>query len=360
MADALADGVPLVVFSGQVRTTAIGSDAFQEADVLGISRGCTKWNTMVRSVAELPRRVNEAFEVATSGRPGPVLVDLPSDVTASVLRRAIPTQSLLPRAGNTSAAMQGNDKHLEGAVQRAARLINNARSPLVYAGHGVVCSEDGPALLKELADKSSIPVTTSLHGLGAFDELDDKALHMLGMHGAGYANMAVQNADVIIALGGRFDERATCNVAKFAPKAHEAEKRGEGGIIHFEIMRKNINKVVQATEAIEGDVGANLALLLPYIKTKTIEDRQQWYVQIRAWKTKWPLSDYDKSNDSGLIKPQALVEELSNLTAHRKASTYVTTGVGQHQMWAAQHFRWRHPRSMISSGGLGTMGFGLP
>ncbi|OAA76808.1 acetolactate synthase, mitochondrial precursor [Akanthomyces lecanii RCEF 1005] len=360
MADALADGVPLVVFSGQVRTTAIGSDAFQEADVLGISRGCTKWNTMVRNVAELPKRINEAFEIAMSGRPGPVLVDLPSDITASVLRRAIPMQSSLPRAANTSETMQSNDKHLEGTLQRAARLINNAKSPVIYAGHGVVCSKNGPALLKELAGKSSIPVTTSLHGLGAFDELDDKALHMLGMHGAGYANKAVQNADVVIALGGRFDERAICDVARFAPKAHEAERRGEGGIIHFEIMPKNINKVVQATEAVEGDVGANLELLLPHIETKTMEDRQQWHDQIRAWKAKWPLSDYDKSDDSGLIKPQALVEDLSNLTAHSKANTFVTTGVGQHQMWVAQHFRWRHPRTMISSGGLGTMGFGLP
>ncbi|KAJ6789900.1 hypothetical protein PWT90_03414 [Aphanocladium album] len=360
MADAYADGVPLVVFSGQVRTTAIGSDAFQEADVLGISRGCTKWNVMVRSVAELPKRINEAFAIATSGRPGPVLVDLPSDVTASVLRKAIPMHSSLPRSNLSSgAASERNDGYVDAALRRAARLINNAKCPVIYAGHGIVCSENGPALLKELADKSSIPVTTSLHGLGAFDELDEKALHMLGMHGAGYANMAVQNADVIIALGGRFDERVTCSVARFAPAAHAAEKRGEGGIIHFEIMPKNINKVVQATEAIEGDVGQNLKRLLPLVERKTVSDRQPWHDQIRAWKTRWPLTDYDKT-DSGLVKPQALIEELSCLTAHDKAGTYVTTGVGQHQMWVAQHFRWRHPRTMISSGGLGTMGFGLP
>lgn len=357
MADALADGVPLIVFTGQVRTTALGSDAFQEADVLGISRGCTKWNVMVRSVAELPRRIDEAFAIATSGRPGPVLVDLPSDVTASVLRRAIPMQSSLPSTLGGTAGR--DDKYLDAALQRAAKMINNSKRPVIYAGHGVVCSENGPALLKALADKSSIPVTTSLHGLGAFDELDDKALHMLGMHGAGYANMAVQNADVIIALGGRFDERAICNVARFAPAAHAAEKRGEGGIIHFEIMPKNINKVVQATEAIEGDVGTNLTRLLPHITSKSMTDRQAWHEQIRAWKAKWPFSDYDKT-DTGLVKPQALIETLSRLTAHRKDNTYITTGVGQHQMWAAQHFRWRHPRSMISSGGLGTMGFGLP
>ncbi|XWX00143.1 hypothetical protein V2A60_008162 [Cordyceps javanica] len=363
MADAYADGVPLVVFSGQVRTTSIGSDAFQEADVLGISQGCTKWNVMVRNVAELPKRINEAFSIATSGRPGPVLVDLPSDVTASVLRKAIPMHSSLPRSSMSGAAMQTaewNDKYLSSALERVGRLINNAKSPIIYAGHGIVCSTDGPALLKKLADTSSIPVTTSLHGLGAFDELDDKALHMLGMHGTGYANMAVQSADVIIALGARFDERVTCNVARFAPTAHAAEKHGRGGIVHFEIMPKNINKVVQAIEAIEGDVGANLKLLLPYIEQKTVADRQEWHDQIQAWKAKWPLSAYDKSQDSGLIKPQALIEELSNLTAENKANTYLTTGVGQHQMWVAQHYRWRHPRTMISSGGLGTMGFGLP
>ncbi|TQS34192.1 hypothetical protein Golomagni_05433, partial [Golovinomyces magnicellulatus] len=237
MADAFADGIPLIVFSGQVRTTVIGSDAFQEADVLGISQGCTKWNVMVRNISELPKRINEAFEIATSGRPGPVLVDLPADVTASILRTPTSIQSGLPQSTISQAGIQTaewNDRFLSASLRRAAKLINNAKSPVIYAGHGVVCSANGPALLKQLADKSSIPVTTSLHGLGAFDELDHKALHMLGMHGSGYANTAVQNADVIIALGSRFDERVTCNVARFAPKAHAAEKDGTGGIIHFE------------------------------------------------------------------------------------------------------------------------------
>lgn len=250
--------------------------------------------------------------------------------------------------------------HKYTALQCVARLINNAKSPVIYAGHGISCSENGPALLKEFADKASIPVTTSLHGLGAFDELDEKALHMLGMHGSGYANMAIQNADVVIALGSRFDERVTCNVARFAPKAYAAERNGAGGIIHFEIMPKNISKVVQATEAIEGDVGANLKLLMPYVESKTMNDRKEWFDQIREWKAKWPLSAYLTSNNSAFIRPQALVDELSNLTAGMKNSTYITTGVGQHQMWVAQHFRWRHPRTMISSGGLGTMGYGLP
>ncbi|KAL2169196.1 hypothetical protein VTG60DRAFT_6360 [Thermothelomyces hinnuleus] len=362
MADALADGTPMVVFTGQVVTSAIGSDAFQEADVVGISRACTKWNVMVKSVAELPRRINEAFEIATSGRPGPVLVDLPKDITAGVLRRAIPTESAIPAMPSAAsrAALELSQKQLNKSIRRVAELINIAKKPVIYAGHGVICSENGPELLKALADKASLPVTTTLHGLGAFDELDEKSLHMLGMHGSAYANMAMQEADLIIALGARFDDRVTLSVSKFAPAARAAAREGRGGIIHFEILPKNINKVVQATEAIEGDISPNLRLLLPHVEAKTMADRKEWFDQINAWKKKWPLSDYERAERSGLIKPQSLIEELSNLTADRKHNTYISTGVGQHQMWVAQHFRWRHPRSMITSGGLGTMGYGLP
>jgi acetolactate synthase-1/2/3 large subunit len=362
MADALADGTPMVVFTGQVVTSAIGSDAFQEADVIGISRACTKWNVMVKSVAELPRRINEAFEIATSGRPGPVLVDLPKDITAGILRRAIPTESAIPTMPSAAsrAALELSKKQLNVSIRRVADLINMAKKPVIYAGHGVICSENGPALLKSLAEKASLPVTTTLHGLGAFDELDEKSLHMLGMHGSAYANMAMQEADLIIALGARFDDRVTGSIAKFAPAAKAAAKEGRGGIIHFEILPKNINKVVQATEAIEGDISASLNMLLPHVETKTMADRQAWFGKINEWKKKWPLSDYERAERSGLIKPQTLIEELSNLTAGRKNDTYIATGVGQHQMWVAQHFRWRHPRSMITSGGLGTMGYGLP
>ncbi|KAG9496750.1 Acetolactate synthase, mitochondrial [Fusarium musae] len=362
MQDALSDGTPMVVFTGQVVTTAIGSDAFQEADVVGISRACTKWNVMVKNVAELPRRINEAFEIATSGRPGPVLVDLPKDVTAGVLRRAIPTETALPSLPSAAsrAAMDVTKKQLEGALQRVGNLINKAKKPIIYAGQGIILSEGGPEILKELADKSSIPVTTTLQGLGAYDELDEKSLHMLGMHGSAYANMAMQEADLIIALGARFDDRVTLSIAKFAPGAKAAAAEGRGGIVHFEIMPKNINKVVQATEAIEGDVATNLKELLPLIESKTMDDRKEWFNKINEWKKKWPLTDYERAERSGLIKPQTLIEELSNLVADRKDQTYIATGVGQHQMWTAQHFRWRHPRSMITSGGLGTMGYGLP
>ena len=360
MQDALSDGTPMVVFCGQVVTTAIGSDAFQEADVVGISRACTKWNVMVKNVAELPQRINEAFDIATSGRPGPVLVDLPKDVTASILRRAIRTHSALPSHSSaaTLAAKELSKRRLDATVSRVAALINKAQKPIIYAGQGVLASPEGPKLLKELSDKAQIPVTTTLQGLGAFDETDPKSMHMLGMHGAAYANMAMQEADLIIALGGRFDDRVTGSVAKFAPQAKAAAAEGRGGIVHFEIMPKNINKVVQATEAVEGDVSENLALLVPQVKS--VSERPEWFQQINDWKKRFPLSDFERGTPDGLIKPQEVIEKLSDLTSHMKDKTIIATGVGQHQMWAAQHFRWRHPRTMVTSGGLGTMGYGLP
>ncbi|KAG0154903.1 hypothetical protein PDIDSM_475 [Penicillium digitatum] len=362
MADALADGTPMVVFTGQVATGAIGSDAFQEADIIGISRGCTKWNIMVKSVAELPRRINEAFHIATNGRPGPVLVDLPKDVTASILRHVVNTESIpSPRSSPILwATSELQQRQLDQSLQNVAYLVNASRKPVIYAGQGIICSKLGPTMLRSLADKSSIPVTTTLHGLGAFDEMDEKSLHMLGMHGAAYANMAVQEADLIIALGARFDDRVTGNLAKFAPGAKDAATRGCGGIVQFEIMPKNINKVVQVTEAVEGDVGTNLKHLLPKIQTRSMADRQGWFDQISAWKKTWPLSDFERTERADRIKPQSMVEELSRLTCDRKDRTIISTGVGQHQMWVAQHFRWRFPRTVVTSGGLGTMGYGLP
>lgn len=359
MQDALSDGTPLIVFTGQVPTSAIGTDAFQEADVIGISRACTKWNVMVKNVAELPKRIKEAFEIATSGRPGPVLVDLPKDVTAAILRHPIPMASTLPShpSAATLAARDLSKKQLDGAIKRVADLVNIAKKPILYVGQGLIALPEGPELLKQLAEKAQIPVTTTLQGLGGFDELDDKSLHMLGMHGSPYANLAMQEADLIIALGARFDDRVTGNIAKFAPQAKAAAAEKRGGIVHFEILPKNINKVVQATEAVEGDVAANLELLLPLVETKT--ERPEWFGQINDWKARFPF-DYEKETPDGLIKPQTVIEKLSKMTEHMKEKTIITTGVGQHQMWAAQHFRWRHPRTMITSGGLGTMGFGLP
>ena len=332
MQDALSDGTPMVVFTGQVPTSSIGTDAFQEADVIGISRACTKWNVMVKSVAEMPKRIKEAFEIATSGRPGPVLVDLPKDITGGILQHAIPTSSTIPThpSAATLAARDLSKQQLDGAIRRAARLINIAKKPVIYAGQGVLAVPEGPTLLKEFADKACIPVTTTLQGLGGFDEEDPKSLRMLGMHGSPYANMAMQEADLIIALGARFDDRVTGNVAKFAPQAKAAAVEKRGGILHFEIMPKNINKVVQATEAVEGDVTENIALLIPQLKP--VSSRPEWFDQINDWKARLPFN-YEKETPGGPIKPQSVIEKLSNLTAHMKDRTVITTGVGQHQMW---------------------------
>ncbi|KAI8661084.1 Acetolactate synthase [Fusarium keratoplasticum] len=353
--DALSDGTPMVVFFE--RDWAMGMD---DPDAIGIALACTKWAVMIKTIEELPRRINEAFEIATSGRPGPVLVDL-HNCSRSIVKKAIPTRSSLPGISGAASrvAHQLTQNHLDATLQRVAQMINRAERPVIYAGQGVILSEGGPELLRDLAKRCSIPVTTTLQGLGAFDELDEKALHMLGMHGTAYANMAMQEADLIVALGARFDDRVTMNIAKFAPKAYAAEKkRRQGGIVHFEIVPKNINKVIQATEAVEGDAATNLARLLPQLEPRTMQSRAKWFGMINVWKKKWPLSDYERT--PGRIMPQELIEQLSTIVGGREEKTYITTGVGQHQMWTAQYFRWRHPRTMITSGGLGTMGYGLP
>lgn len=357
MQDALMDGVPLVVFTGQVPTTSIGTDSFQEADVIGISRPCTKWNVMVKNVAELPKRINEAFEIATSGRPGPVLVDLPKDVTASILREAIPIQTTLPSNALSQITKRFTTKFTTEAIERAADLLNKAKKPILYVGAGILNSPKGPELLKKLADKAVIPVTTTIQGLGAFDQRDEKSLDFLGMHGNAAANTAIQRADLIIALGARFDDRVTCNVSKFAPAARLAAQQGKGGIVHFEISPKNINKVVEATEAIEGDVTRNLDAFLPLVKE--VKERKEWMAQIKQWKEQYPYA-YTKETPGSKIKPQTLIREIARQSETYDKEVIVTTGVGQHQMWAAQHFTWTKPRTWITSGGLGTMGYGLP
>lgn len=359
MQDALSDGIPLVVFSGQVATSAIGSDAFQEADIVGISRSCTKWNVMVKDIAELPRRINEAFKIATSGRPGPVLVDLPKDVTAGILRTPLPYKATTPgiNLGLPTNPLQMLEAPTDTrSIRQAAILINQAQKPVIYAGNGVLASPAGPKLLKELAEKGNVPVCTTLQGLGAFDETDPRSLHMLGMHGSAYANLAMQQADVIIALGGRFDDRVTGTIDQFAPAARAAAAQGRGGIIHFEIQPKNVNKVVDASIPILGDVTTNLAALVPLIENSP---REAWFKDIQQWKAAYPFV-YEKSEKGQSMKPQEVIEELDRQCADRKEDIVVATGVGQHQMWAAQHFRWKHPRSIVTSGGLGTMGFGLP
>jgi acetolactate synthase I/II/III large subunit len=257
-----------------VATSAIGSDAFQEADIVGISRSCTKWNVMVKDISELPRRINEAFKIATSGRPGPVLVDLPKDVTAGILRQPILIKSAAPgsaspyltNSSSSTPAAKVSPPENDHLIAAAADLINQAQRPIIYCGNGVLSSPRGPELLEQLSKNGSIPVCTTLQGLGAFDEeIEDRALHMLGMHGSAYANLAMQEADVIIALGARFDDRVTGKVDTFAPAARAASLTGKGGIIHFEIQPKNINKVVEATIPVLGDVVASMEALVPRV-----------------------------------------------------------------------------------------------
>lgn len=350
LADAYADAVPMVVFTGQVAISAIGSGAFQEVDVLSMSRSCTKWNVMVTDVADLPRLIDQAFEIATDGRPGPVLVDLPKNVTSSILKQpALMKSQRQPQTAHASPTNSDTDSLL----QQAATIINNAHRPVIYAGQGVNGHPDGPIVLARLAHEGNIPVTTTLHGLGSFDEKDPKALHMLGMHGSAYANLAMQNADVIIAIGARFDDRVTMNVKGFAPGTRE----DGGGIIHFEIFAGHVNKTVKSDLAILGDATTNVQRMLPWICTNP--GRSAWLETIAGWKRQYPFY-YEPAPEEAVLKPQQLIDELEKQTAHCKATLTVTTGVGSHQMWAAQLLRWRHPRTMITSGSLGTMGFGVP
>lgn len=345
MQDALMDGTPLIVFAGQVATGAIGSDAFQEADMVGISRPCTKWNVLVRHAADLPRAINQAFHIATSGRPGPVFVDLPKDMTASVLKEAVYDKPHLP-------GFNVRELGTSSEIERVAEMINNAKKPLFYVGQGAILS-GGTEVLRQCAEKANIPVTTTLLGLGAFDEHSPLSLDMLGMHGAAYANWAMRDADCVIAVGARFDDRVTGLISAFAPGARAAEAEGRGGIIHFDIAPEQINKAVPVTIGVEGDARKNLELLLPMLKDN---DRGEWLATVTKWKKDHPFA-YDHDEREFHLKPQAVIEELHKQTDD---NAIITTGVGQHQMWAAQFYKFRWPRQWITSGGLGTMGYGVP
>ncbi|WP_457639321.1 biosynthetic-type acetolactate synthase large subunit [Persephonella sp.] len=344
LATAHMDSVPMVAITGQVPRHYIGTDAFQEADVVGITRPITKHNFLVTDIKDLALILREAFYLARTGRPGPVLVDIPKDITQQEYNYKMPTLK------DVEDALPGYKPHYEGnpvQIKKAAELIRKAKRPVLYVGGGVIIGNASEEL-RELAELTRIPVTTTNMGKGAFDETHPLALHMLGMHGTYYANMAVYNADLLIAVGARFDDRVTGKIDEFAPEAK---------IIHIDIDPASISKNIYVDVPIVGDVKNVLQKLLKELKKKPVEwvkARESWLKQIEKWKEKYPLS-YQKSDK--IIKPQYVIEEIYNIT---EGEAIVSAGVGQHQMWAAMFYKYRYPRQFLNSGGLGTMGYGFP
>ncbi len=334
IATAAMDSIPLVVFTGQVPTDMIGNDAFQEADIVGITRPITKHNYLVEDVNDLEQVTREAFHVATSGRPGPVLVDLPKDMLKTKGHYSGLRKVSIPSYNPTQ-------KGHAAQIKKAAQMLSEAKKPLIYAGGGVVLGEAWNELT-EMAERHNIPVTTTLMGLGGFPESKPQSLGMLGMHGTYYANMATTECDLLLAVGARFDDRVTGNLEGFSPHSKK---------IHIDIDPTNIGKNVEVDIPIVGDVKQ----VLPEIDKQTQKpDTKEWWQTINKWKEEHPL-EVPTSEHS--IKPQQMVEAISRVT---NGEAIVVTDVGQHQMWTAQHYTFNHPRSFLSSGGLGTMGYGFP
>ncbi len=334
LATAMMDSVPLVAITGQVRTDLIGGDAFQEAPMVGITRPVTKHNYIVKRVEDLAGTLHEAFHIASTGRPGPVLIDLPVDLEFAACPSVNPTGIALRGYNVRSSAHAAQ-------IARAAEEINRAHRPVLLAGGGVV-SGNAAGELRELAQRAHLPVAMTLMGLGSYDQNWPESLDMLGMHGTAYANYAVQECDLLIAVGARFDDRVTGDLKSFAPKAR---------VIHIDIDAASIAKNVRVDIPIVGDARAVLRQLTRHVERR---ERAAWFAQIAQWKTACAL-DFDRTASG--IKPQYIIEELCRRT---NGDAIITTGVGQHQMWTAQFYRFRRARQLITSGGLGTMGFGLP
>ena len=337
--DAMMDSIPMVAITGQVRTEVIGKDAFQEADITGITMPITKHNWLVKNVNDLPRVMHEAFHIARSGRPGPVLVDVPVDVF-----RAIVEYDPDEVQNIEISSFKSDFKVHKVQVKRAAELIAQAKKPVLYVGGGAKAA-GAEHLVQALAHKTGFPVTTTLHGLGTFPENDPLSLGMLGMHGTAYANLAVEHCDLLIAIGARFDDRVTGKVSAFAQNAK---------VIHFDIDPGEINKVRRADVSIVGNCAEALEALLPLVDET--QDISEWRAELDAWRVDMPL-EYNDGAQDGTLHAEWVIREIARLTDR---NVVVTTDVGQHQMWAAQHFGMRSPRQFITSGGLGTMGFGLP
>jgi acetolactate synthase-1/2/3 large subunit len=343
--DALMDSIPMVVFTGQVPTHLIGTDAFQEADTVGITRACTKHNYLVKDVADLPRIIHEAFHIATTGRPGPVLIDIPKDVQFSTATYQTPDEV------SFSHGYAPRTKGDPAKIVEAVRMIAKARRPVFYTGGGVINA--GPAAsaaLRAFAAMTGAPVTSTLMGLGAFPAADPAWLGMLGMHGTYEANHAMHDCDVMICVGARFDDRVTGRLDAFSPNSKK---------IHIDIDASSINKNVRVNVGIVGDAGSVLDDMIEAWKAEGLEANRaaldDWWRQIDAWRAVQCLR-YTPSTTA--IKPQQAIERLYALTKDR--DTYITTEVGQHQMWAAQFYRFQEPNRWMTSGGLGTMGYGMP
>ena len=341
IATAYMDSIPLVVISGQVPKHAIGQDAFQEADALGITRSCTKYNVLVQRAEDIAPFIRRAFHVATSGRPGPVVVDIPKDITAQKVEFSYPKGAVKMRSYNPAS------KGHPGQIKRALKLIKSAKRLMLYTGGGVILG-NASAELTRLVKKLKSPVTNTLMGLGAFPGDDKQFLGMPGMHGTYETNMAMQYCDVLLAVGVRFDDRVIGNPAHFAQVARK--------IIHVDIDPSSISKRVKVDVPIVGDVLSVLKdmnkLLPSYLPNA--QDMKVWWKQVDEWRGKNCLN-YKKK--SGVVKPQQVVEALYKVTG---GDAFITSDVGQHQMWAAQYYKFNKPRRWINSGGLGTMGFGLP
>ena len=341
IATAHMDSIPMVVISGQVPTKLIGDDAFQEVDAIGITRPCVKHNVLVRDVRDLATTIKQAFYIASTGRPGPVVIDVPKDVTAAK------TEYIYPRTVSLRSYNPTVKGH-SGQIKKAAKLLLEAKRPIIYSGGGVTTA-GGEEQLRELVRLLKYPCTNTLMGLGCFPATDPLFIGMLGMHGSYEANMAMHDCDVMLAVGARFDDRITGDIAKFSPYAK---------IIHVDIDPASIGKNVTVEIPIVGDAKQILGDLVKAVQKLDVKSKEKdiapWWKQINSWQS-FDSFNYDRNSDK--IKPQYVLEKLYEVT---KGDAFVTSDVGQHQMWAAQHYRFDKPRRWVNSGGLGTMGFGLP
>jgi acetolactate synthase-1/2/3 large subunit len=340
--DALMDSIPMVVITGQVATHLIGTDAFQEADTVGLTRHCTKHNYLVKDPANLSAIIHEAFHIATSGRPGPVVIDIPKDVQVATATYERPV-------GNPHPSYKPQIEPDQTAIADAVRMIMEAERPILYTGGGVINSgAEASDLLRKLADRMGAPVTSTLMGLGAFPASSSQWLGMLGMHGTYEANMAMNKADLIISLGARFDDRVTGRLDAFSPDSRK---------IHVDIDRSSINKTVHVDLPVVGDVGRAMAAMLAEMDRQGYKrpDFSEWWARIDGWRARRSL-DYVETGSE--IMPQRAIADLFKATRGR--DVIITTEVGQHQMWAAQHFHFDEPNKWLTSGGLGTMGYGFP